>query len=42
VDGHVKITVVVSDIKGLLGYDVLRHFIATLDYQGGHMHIVAP
>ncbi|MBA6328873.1 aspartyl protease family protein [Colwellia sp. MB02u-6] len=31
-----------KNIKGLLGYDVLKHFIVTLDYQGGHMHIVAP
>jgi predicted aspartyl protease len=29
-------------IKGLLGYDVLKHFIVTLDYKGGRMHIVAP
>ncbi|TWX74216.1 aspartyl protease family protein [Colwellia sp. C1TZA3] len=31
-----------ENIKGLLGYDVLKHFIVTIDYKGGHMHIVAP
>jgi len=28
--------------KGILGYDVLRHFIVTIDYQGGHVHLEAP
>ncbi len=31
-----------KSIKGLLGYDVLKHFIVTIDYKGGRMHIVAP
>ena len=31
-----------KNIKGLLGYDVLKHFIVTIDYTGGKMHIVAP
>lgn len=31
-----------KNIKGLLGYDVLKHFIVTIDYKGGHMHISAP
>lgn len=31
-----------KNIKGLLGYDVLKHFIVTIDYKGGRMHISAP
>lgn len=25
--------------KGLLGYDVLKHFVMTIDYKNGHVHI---
>lgn len=25
--------------KGLLGYDVLKHFVVTIDYKNGHVHI---
>lgn len=25
--------------KGLLGYDVLKHFVVTIDYKAGHVHI---
>ena len=31
-----------KNVKGLLGYDVLKHFIVTLDYRAGNMHIFAP
>jgi hypothetical protein len=27
--------------KGLLGYDVLKHFVVTIDYKSGHVHIEA-
>ncbi|MFK7915992.1 MAG: aspartyl protease family protein [Pseudomonadales bacterium] len=26
---------------GLLGYDVLKHFVVTVDYKGGHVHLQA-
>jgi len=25
--------------QGLLGYDVLKHFVVTVDYRGGHVHL---
>ena len=28
--------------RGLLGYDVLKHFVVTIDYKGGHVHIAPP
>ena len=28
--------------RGLLGYDVLKHFVVTVDYRGGHVHIAPP
>ena len=31
-----------KNIKGLLGYDVLKHFVLTIDYKAGHMHIGLP
>lgn len=31
-----------KNIKGLLGYDILKHFLITLDYKGGRMHIGLP
>lgn len=30
-----------SKAKGLLGYDVLKHFIVTIDYNAGHVHLEA-
>jgi len=29
-------------IQGILGYDILKHFIVTLDYRGGKAHIAIP
>ncbi|MBE7215477.1 aspartyl protease family protein [Shewanella benthica] len=31
-----------KNIKGLLGYDVLKHFVITIDYKAGHMHVGIP
>lgn len=31
-----------KNIKGLVGYDVLKHFVLTIDYKSGHMHIGLP
>lgn len=31
-----------KNIKGLLGYDILKHFLITLDYKGGKMHVGLP
>ncbi|WP_394201471.1 aspartyl protease family protein [Shewanella waksmanii] len=31
-----------KNIKGLLGYDVLKHFVLTIDYQAGRMHVGLP
>ncbi|MDO6611311.1 aspartyl protease family protein [Shewanella sp. 1_MG-2023] len=31
-----------KNIKGLLGYDVLKHFVLTIDYKAGNMHIGVP
>ena len=31
-----------SQLQGILGYDVLRHFVVTVDYQGGHVHLGVP
>ncbi|GIU17471.1 hypothetical protein TUM4644_02780 [Shewanella colwelliana] len=31
-----------KNIKGLVGYDVLKHFVLTIDYKAGHMHIGLP
>lgn len=31
-----------SQSRGILGYDVLKHFIVTVDYKGGHVHLEAP
>lgn len=28
--------------KGLLGYDILKHFVVTIDYKKGHVHLEAP
>ncbi len=28
--------------KGLLGYDILKHFVVTIDYYGYNLHIYAP
>jgi len=28
--------------QGILGYDVLKHFVVTIDYKGGHVHLEAP
>lgn len=28
--------------KGVLGYDILKHFVLTLDYHSGNAHIAAP
>lgn len=28
--------------RGLLGYDVLKHFVLTIDYKTGHLHIAPP
>ena len=27
------------DVKGLVGYDVLQHFLITIDFKYGHMHV---
>lgn len=29
-------------VRGLLGYDVLKHFVVTIDYKRGYMHVIAP
>ncbi|MCG7536120.1 pepsin/retropepsin-like aspartic protease family protein [Pseudoalteromonas sp. OOF1S-7] len=29
-------------VRGIVGYDVLKHFLVTLDYARGHMHISVP
>tara|TARA_R110002126_G_scaffold12196_27_gene53288 strand:+ start:3755 stop:4627 length:873 start_codon:yes stop_codon:yes gene_type:complete len=29
-------------VQGLIGYDVLQHFLLTIDYKGGHVHIGLP
>ncbi|WP_285163980.1 aspartyl protease family protein [Shewanella goraebulensis] len=31
-----------KNIKGLLGYDVLKHFVLTIDYKSGNMHVGLP
>ncbi len=31
-----------SKSQGILGYDVLKHFVVTIDYKGGHVHLEAP
>ncbi|QFU21180.1 aspartyl protease family protein [Shewanella eurypsychrophilus] len=31
-----------KNIKGLLGYDILKHFVITVDYKGGNMHVGLP
>lgn len=31
-----------KNVKGILGYDILKHFVITLDYNNGRMHIFAP
>ena len=29
-------------VQGLIGYDVLQHFLITIDYKGGHVHMGLP
>lgn len=29
-------------VKGVVGFDVLKHFLVTLDYARGHMHLSVP
>lgn len=29
-------------VQGILGYDVLKHFVVTIDYKNGHAHIGLP
>lgn len=29
-------------VVGMLGYDVFKHFVLTLDYRGGHLHVGLP
>lgn len=29
-------------VQGILGYDVLQHFVVTVDYKNGHAHIGVP
>jgi|TARA_B110000438_G_scaffold303549_1_gene365562 hypothetical protein len=29
-------------VQGIIGYDVLKHFLITVDYKGGHAHIGLP
>ncbi|MPY26094.1 retroviral-like aspartic protease family protein [Shewanella sp. YLB-07] len=31
-----------KNVKGLLGYDVLKHFVITIDYKAGNMHVGLP
>lgn len=31
-----------SQYQGILGYDVLKHFIVTIDYKSGHVHLEVP
>ena len=31
-----------KSIKGILGYDVLKHFVLTIDYKTGYMHVGLP
>ncbi|MBB1475037.1 pepsin/retropepsin-like aspartic protease family protein [Shewanella sp. SG41-3] len=31
-----------KNIKGLLGFDILKHFVLTIDYKSGHMHVGLP
>ena len=31
-----------KNIKGLVGYDVLKHFVLTIDYKSGHLHVGLP
>ena len=33
------IPVSASAESGLLGYEVLKHFVITMDYKSGHVHI---
>ena len=28
--------------KGVIGYDILKHFVLTLDYRAGNAHISVP
>lgn len=28
--------------RGLLGYDILKHFVVTIDYKRGHVHVAPP
>lgn len=29
-------------VQGIIGYDVLKHFLITIDYKGGHAHVGLP
>ncbi|MBV1909150.1 MAG: aspartyl protease family protein [Kangiellaceae bacterium] len=29
-------------VQGIIGYDVLKHFLVTIDYKGGHAHVGFP
>ncbi|MBB1437602.1 aspartyl protease family protein [Shewanella sp. SG41-4] len=31
-----------KNIKCLVGYDILKHFVLTIDYKSGHMHVGLP
>lgn len=31
-----------KNVKGLLGYDILKHFVITIDYKAGNMHVGLP
>lgn len=31
-----------SQYQGILGYDILKHFVVTVDYKGGYVHLEAP
>jgi Aspartyl protease/gag-polyprotein putative aspartyl protease len=32
----------VKSIQGIIGYDILKHFVLTLDYKKGYMHVGLP
>ena len=29
-------------VEAIIGYDVLKHFVLTIDYYGGRMHVGLP
>ena len=31
-----------KNVKGIVGYEVLKHFVLTIDYKNGRMHVGLP